>query len=294
MDDIAKNIIFNLNDTRSFNGWVGFNSPGAVEQKSGMWITKAGARYYESTGFDYDPRRQQPHFEWGAVADGEMKLEYNNASTVLKEGMYYIMPGNVPLKARCSKKAFLIWFEFTGCLCGSVIPILGGQEGGISTGRYSYRQIKPVLQIAYILQYHPVMFNLKAQSFLWQFIADTSSSISYSIQNFSPEIKHAVNYIHNTPPAHKLSITQLASESSLSVETFRKRFQADVGESPIQYLLHHRITKAKELLGDKNLTIKQIAFETGFSDPFYFSRLFKKYESVSPLTFRREIYSQTI
>jgi AraC-like DNA-binding protein len=290
MDDIVKNIIFNLNDTRAFTGWVGFNSPGAIEQKSGLWITKAGTRYYESKGFDYDPHKQLPHFEWGAVADGELNLNYNNTSTVLEEGMYYIMPENIQLKARGFKKTLLIWFEFTGGLCDSIFPILGGSENGIATGRYSYGQIKSVLQMAYILQYHPVMFNLRAQSFLWQFIAETSSSISYTIQNFSPEIKHVIHYIHNISPDHKVSVTQLASESTLSVETFRKRFQSEVGESPIQYLLHHRITKAKELLSDKNLTIKQIAFESGFSDPLYFSRLFKKYEGVSPLTFRQEIY----
>ena len=44
------------------------------------------------------------------------------------------------------------------------------------------------------------------------------------------------------------------------------------------------------MIGNKELTIKQIAFETGFTDPYYFSRLFKQYENVSPSSFHKKIY----
>ena len=40
------------------------------------------------------------------------------------------------------------------------------------------------------------------------------------------------------------------------------------------------------LLAEKNLSIKEIAFEIGYNDPNYFSRLFKKLEGVSPTEYK--------
>jgi len=39
---------------------------------------------------------------------------------------------------------------------------------------------------------------------------------------------------------------------------------------------------------DTSKPIKQIAYETGFGDPYYFSRLFKQYEGLSPMIFRKK------
>ena len=56
--------------------------------------------------------------------------------------------------------------------------------------------------------------------------------------------------------------------------------------SPNQYHLDLRLTKAKELLISTNLTINQIAGQTGFDSLFYFSRVFKKKNNMSPKGFR--------
>ncbi|MBO5991299.1 MAG: helix-turn-helix domain-containing protein [Lentisphaeria bacterium] len=47
----------------------------------------------------------------------------------------------------------------------------------------------------------------------------------------------------------------------------------------------HRAARA---LTSGNETIYNIAAETGFQDPFYFSRIFKKYYRLSPLQYRKE------
>jgi AraC-like DNA-binding protein len=204
--------------------------------------------------------------------------------------MYYFMPDNVQMKCRMSENPLLVWFEFSGPLCKAIGPILSDSSDNITTGRYSYGQLKTVLQMAYVLQYHPPRFNLTIQSLLWRFIAETSGSIPYKPQICSPEIIHTLKYIKTMPLNHKISVEDLAKESSLPIETFRKRFQSEIGEPPLQYLLHYKIAKAKEMIGNKELTIKQIAIETGFTDPYYFSRLFKQYENVSPSSFRKKIY----
>ena len=57
----------------------------------------------------------------------------------------------------------------------------------------------------------------------------------------------------------------------------------------IEYLTEVRLRNARELLKDSGLSIKEICAESGYSDPNYFSRIFKKYEGVTPSEFRERL-----
>ena len=50
-----------------------------------------------------------------------------------------------------------------------------------------------------------------------------------------------------------------------------------------------RLLKAEELLKDPSLNISQIAYDIGFSDPNYFSRLFTKAYDLSPSEYRNKL-----
>ncbi len=102
---------------------------------------------------------------------------------------------------------------------------------------------------------------------------------------FSPQTIH----IKEVVAAHiysDLSIAQLARLSGLSVSSFKKTFEKFYGQSPNNYLLNQRIKKSCELLETTSQSISQIAFATGFNDPAYFARLFKKRLSMTPSDYR--------
>ena len=54
-----------------------------------------------------------------------------------------------------------------------------------------------------------------------------------------------------------------------------------------KYLTSKRIQKAKELLEDDRLSVEQIAEMVGYRDYFYFTKVFKKTEGVSPSSYRK-------
>ena len=62
-------------------------------------------------------------------------------------------------------------------------------------------------------------------------------------------------------------------------------FMTNVGQSPIDYLTHYRISEACSLLKTSTLSIAEIAVSVGFFDQFYFSRVFKKVKKVPPSKF---------
>ncbi|RZL18805.1 MAG: AraC family transcriptional regulator [Pedobacter sp.] len=84
-----------------------------------------------------------------------------------------------------------------------------------------------------------------------------------------------------------VNLEEMVNELPMGYSSFRKAFKKLVGISPNQYHLDLRLDKAKDLLNSTNLTINEVAYKTGFSSIFYFSRLFKKRNGVPPKYFRK-------
>ena len=84
------------------------------------------------------------------------------------------------------------------------------------------------------------------------------------------------------------NFAELAKSCNMGYSTFRRNFKAITGYSPKEYVLRVRLRKAKELLAFTQQSITEIAKSAGFSDPYYFSRVFHCKEGVSPSRFRTQ------
>lgn len=80
---------------------------------------------------------------------------------------------------------------------------------------------------------------------------------------------------------------RLTQNYDTSCSHLRKMFKQYTGKSPHQYYLDMKIIRAKELILNTNLSIKEIAFSLGFESIHYFSRLFKNKVGRAPTEFRR-------
>ena len=101
-----------------------------------------------------------------------------------------------------------------------------------------------------------------------------------------PRIRQAISRISET--LHKKpDLAQIAQESGLSYVQFIRRFKQSTGMTPSDYVTALRLQKAKQLLGDTTLPIKEIAYACGFENEYYFSNFFKKHFTVSPSAFRK-------
>lgn len=75
----------------------------------------------------------------------------------------------------------------------------------------------------------------------------------------------------------------------MGYDQLRKRFKRSTGLAPKEYFLLLKVNKAKEFLLRPSLPIKEIAQRLGFTDQYYFSRLFKHRVGVSPVHYRRQL-----
>lgn len=101
------------------------------------------------------------------------------------------------------------------------------------------------------------------------------------------QLELSVDYIR----AHyreTIDIDDLARVSCLSVSALERRFKKYLHKSPKQLINEIRLEHARRLLTDGNDSIANIAVESGFADPGYFARLFKRHFGCAPTDFRHQ------
>lgn len=79
----------------------------------------------------------------------------------------------------------------------------------------------------------------------------------------------------------EITIKELAQICHVSESTFRRLFREYMGKSPVEYRIERRISYAKKLLKTGSMTVIEVALETGFDDPAYFCRVFKKQTGIT-------------
>lgn len=86
-----------------------------------------------------------------------------------------------------------------------------------------------------------------------------------------------------------INLKDTAAKFNLSPYYFSRTFKKVFGCNFSEYLNLVRIDEAKKLLKDNSLSVKEICYMVGYSDPNYFSKVFKKYEGVTPTEYREKI-----
>ncbi len=101
------------------------------------------------------------------------------------------------------------------------------------------------------------------------------------------EVVLAMNFIKENLSA-KLTISEIANYVNLSEAYLSKVFKTETGKSIISYVNTLRMQKAYHLLQQGHYLVKEVAWEVGIDDPFYFNRLFKKEFGISPKQIKME------
>ena len=103
----------------------------------------------------------------------------------------------------------------------------------------------------------------------------------------SPAIATALVYIRDHSN-EKISLTEVAAAAGVSVAYLSRKFKSDIGIGFSEYVSAERLAKAEAMLREnRDMSITEVAFSTGFNDSNYFSDKFKRTYGVSPLQYRK-------
>lgn len=126
--------------------------------------------------------------------------------------------------------------------------------------------------------------SIKLQHFIASFIYYQETNFTSAQQD---PIQHSVQFMKDNLN-RVLNIEELAKQQRLSVSHYCRLFRSRTGSSPNQYFNQLKIQKSCQYLYFTDMHIKEICAAVGFDDPFYFSRLFKKFMGISPSGYKSQ------
>ena len=109
------------------------------------------------------------------------------------------------------------------------------------------------------------------------------------LRQYAGIVRQAQDYILGHYKEPEISLSGVAAQVSLSPSHFSTIFSQEIGQTFKEYLTEVRLKKAKELLRTTTLRSFEIADQVGYSDPHYFSQVFRKHTGLTPMEFRAQV-----
>jgi two-component system response regulator YesN len=120
------------------------------------------------------------------------------------------------------------------------------------------------------------------------FLGDLAVTYAESFYHGSSEIvKKTIKYM-NKHFKEKLTLGDSATHFHVNQSYLSALFKQEMGKSFTEYLTLLRLREAKKLLRETELNLTDIAYQCGFSDQSYFSKVFRKTEGLSPKEYRKQ------
>jgi len=89
--------------------------------------------------------------------------------------------------------------------------------------------------------------------------------------------------------AGSLTIDKLSALACMSKATFFRVFKREFGLTPVEFIIRERLAEAKRLLRHPLASVAEVCLRAGFNNLSYFQALFKRYEGVTPGTYRKQL-----
>ena len=257
-----------------------------------LYLTDVG--YYPQARHHFRERKEGiPQAILIYNVEGKGIITSGSAVYELPPDHYFIIPPDLPHAYSADKRDpwSIYWIHFAGPKSGqfSRVALHPVQVERGSTSRSNDRlelfgEIFRNLERGYgteILEYVNLCLNYLLASFThlnqYRLIREVyekdpvSRSINFMLENLNRSLK----------------LEDLGKEVRLSASHYSRLFLSRTGHSPIDYFIQLKIQRACRLLDNTGLSVAEVARETGFEDPFYFSRQFRNVMNMSPREYRK-------
>lgn len=137
----------------------------------------------------------------------------------------------------------------------------------------------------------PVLYE--GNEFLYRFLTQLLRELEAPSAEGSPLVLQAVSYFRNHFSSLK-GIGEVAEVCHVSQAHLTRRFHAETGQSPLQYLTRLRIEHGLFLLLNTKDSVERIAVSCGFLNGNYFAKVFRRYLGCSPEEYRQRRVGEKI
>lgn len=229
------------------------------------------------------------------IADGRARFKIDGEMKILEKGYcIFYQPGDPQYYYyNLNEHPDIYWVHFSCSKEHDFLRNVGWVEDKVYYVGVHNSYIKLFDQIIQELQLKPPhceeQLKLLMQELLLQMGRNRIREES-SMGSYNKEVEEAIQFF-NLAPEEDFTIKEYTKSRGLNYYRFIDTFTQYVGISPRQYIINIRMTKAKELLVNSLFQVSEVARLTGYDNPLYFSRLFKKTWGMSPKEYKEQNYS---
>lgn len=221
------------------------------------------------------------------VTKGNCTITVNHHSYAAASGELVFLDCYKPHEYKSDTGWESIWLHFDGPMARAYYEQITSQFGTVLTPR-NFPLLEHILSTIYSMFHtntyiqEAVVSNMVNTLLTELLLSNTKKEETVA----SPlSLSDSISYIQEHF-AEPISLETLASRASLSMFYFTRRFTKETGMTPHQYIIATRINYAKFLLKTTTLSSKEIAFSSGFTSESNFCTTFKKWERLTPYTYR--------
>lgn len=229
----------------------------------------------------YSTVRKRIDYSLMYVAAGEAVMRLGGKKVAVSPGEAIFYPPNTQQDYSYVSGGVNKWVHFSGKLAA---PLCKGKERKITVKkRKEFESALDKLINAYNCV--SAQKELLQTGYLSVIIALLLENDTVEVEShLSGRISEALNYIHINAFTG-VDFNKAAELCYMGRDRFNHIFKETTGYSPNKYLTKIRIDRAKQLLSDEGLTVKETGEIIGYTDINYFSRVFKKETGISPKDF---------
>lgn len=216
-------------------------------------------------------------YQLGIKLKGETDITYKNKKLLYDDNAVLYLP--------CEKRDDIIYHKIFRRAGVGVCVFFTSEYPLCDTAKiYKFQNSSAANAFRHVHREFQNGHYLRSKSALYEILSlldENESSTGKS--TFSEVIKH----MQENVDAPYIDLSETAAKFGYSTDYFRHKFCCEIGMPPQKYMTFLKIETAKELLLNSDLRVEQIGRKTGFQDPNYFTRVFKKESGCTPTDFRR-------
>jgi AraC family transcriptional regulator of arabinose operon len=221
---------------------------------------------------------------------GEGTVTLNGKTVRLRPHTFFIIPKHVAhhYKSSVQDPWSILWVHFTGAhaeiLYARYLESFGHNEHFIPYAEslnQLFNETLTIMERSFRMRDIEIA-NIKFFAFISSLIYH--KDIHPHVQE-DDVVSHSIQFMKANLD-NLFSVEELAGQQHCSTSHYYRLFHQQTGTSPIQYFNQLKIHKSCQYLYFTDKSVKEICLELGFNDPYYFSRIFRKFMGISPMKYR--------
>ena len=226
------------------------------------------------------------------VNKGTLELRYESQKKRAREGQVVLIDCSKPHEyGNLSNDVLeLYWLHFKGALAEAFYSLITEYSSHVISPKNTYPFTHHLKRIYELFKTCAPVHEADLSRRITDMLSELAGvRAELPGEDSSTEIMESALAFINEHFRENLTLEMMARHASLSPYYFTRLFSAETGFTPHQYLIATRINYARYLLQSGEMSVKEIAFASGFNSESGFCSTFRKWEGITPGEFRGRI-----